>query len=110
MTEEMRMPWKTLLAAVSGELDVELARQIDFLKAENRILKRQIAGRPRLKDAERRQLAELGKPLGRKILAKISTIVTPDTILRWHRLLIAKKFDGSAARRRTGRPPTPLPT
>ncbi len=37
----------------------------------------------------------------------ISTIVTPDTILRWHRQLIAKKFDGSAARRRTGRPPTP---
>ena len=101
------MPWKTLLAAVSGELDVELARQIDFLKAENRSLKRQITGRPRLKDAERRQLAELGKPLGRKILAKISTIVTPDTILRWHRQLIAKKFDGSAARRRTGRPPTP---
>ena len=101
------MPWKTLLAAVSGELDVELARQIDFLKAENRILKKQITGQPKLRDVERRQLAELGKPLGRKILAEISTIVTPDTISRWHRQLIARKFDGSASRRRTGRPPTP---
>ena len=101
------MPWKTLLAAVSGELDGESARQIDFLKAENRILKKQITGRPKLGDVERRQLAELGKPLGRKILAEISTIVTPDTISRWHRQLIAKKLDGSASRRRTGRPPTP---
>ena len=68
------MSWKTLLAAISGELDVELARQIDFLKAENKILKSQTEGRLRLKDSERRTLAELGKPLGRRILRAISTI------------------------------------
>ena len=100
------MSWKTLLAAISGEFDVELARQVDFLKAENRILKGQIKGRLRLKDVERRTLAELGKPLGRKILQEISTIVTPDTLLRWHRKLVAKKFDGSKAKKRLGRPPT----
>jgi len=101
------MPWKTLLAAVSGQPDVELARRIDCLEAENRILKKRITGRPKLRDVERRQLAELGKPLGRKTLAEISTIVTPDTTLRWNRQLIARKLDGSASRRRTGRPPTP---
>ena len=100
------MSWKTLLAAISGEFDVELARQIDFLKAENKILKSQINGRLRLKDSERRTLAELGKPLGRRILAEISTIVTPDTLLRWHRKLIAMKFDGSKAKKRLGRPST----
>ena len=100
------MSWKTLLAAISGELNVELARQIDFLKAENKILRSQIKGRIRLKDSERRTLAELGKPLGRRILEEISTIVTPDTLLRWHRKLIAMKFDGSKAKKRLGRPPT----
>lgn len=101
------MSWKTLLAVVSGELDQELARQIDFLKAENKILKRQVKGRIRLNDTERRTLAEVGKPLGRRILGEISTIVTPDTILRWHRRLIAKKFDTTERRRTVGRPPTP---
>jgi hypothetical protein len=47
----------------------------------------------------------LGKVLGRKILAQIGTLVTPDTILRWHRLLVAKKWDYSDRRRRIpGRP------
>ena len=100
------MSWKALLAAVSGELDIDLARQIDFLKAENRILKKQIKGRLRPKDEERRRLAELGKPLGRKILAELTTIVTPETILRWHRRLVAKKFDGTRNRNGVGRPPT----
>ena len=100
------MSWKTLLAAISGEFNVELTAQIDFLKAENKILKGQIRGRLRLKDTERRTLAELGRPLGRRILEEISTIVTPDTLLRWHRKLIAKKFDGSKNRKRLGRPPT----
>ena len=62
------MSWKTLLAVISGELDQELARQIDFLKAENKI-----KGRILLNDTERCMLAELGKPLGRKILDEIST-------------------------------------
>jgi hypothetical protein len=100
------LSWKAILAAVSGEFNIDLARQIDFLKAENSILKKQIKGRLKLKDEERRRLAELGKPLGRKILAQITTIVTPDTILRWHRKLIAKKFDGTMNRKQFGRPPT----
>ena len=47
-----------------------------------------------------------GQKLGRRILAQVAGIVTPDTILRWYRRLIARKYDGSARRRR-GRPITP---
>jgi putative transposase len=59
----------------------------------------------RFTDAERRQLAVLGKKLGRKALAEVATIATPDTILRWYRQLVAKKYDGSALRG-PGRPRT----
>src|SRR5215471_12499358 len=44
-------------------------------------------------------------PLGRKMLAAVATIVTPETLLAWHRKLIAQKYDGSS-RRRPGRPKT----
>ncbi len=62
--------------------------------------------RVRLTDAQRRRLAVRGQKLGRRILAQVAGIVTPDTILRWYRRLIARKYDGSARRRR-GRPITP---
>ncbi len=52
---------------------------------ENRVLKGQL-GKKRLllTDDQRRRLAARGKILGRRLLAKVTTIVTPDTILRWH--------------------------
>jgi HTH-like domain len=59
--------------------------------------------RTRLSDNQRRRLAVLGKALGRKALTEFCSIVTPDTIMRWHRMLIAKKYDGSGARK-PGRP------
>ncbi len=43
-------------------------------------------------DDERRRLAVLGASLGRGILAEVATIVAPETILRWHRQLIARKW------------------
>jgi len=49
-------------------------------------------------------LVVLGKELGRKLLAKVATIAAPDTILRWHRELVANKYDGSK-QRGSGRPP-----
>ena len=67
----------------------------------------QLGDRPlRLSDAQRRRLAVRGQKLGRRVLTQVAGIVTPDTILRWYRRLIAQKYDGSARRRR-GRPLTP---
>ena len=80
---------------------------IDYLREENRVLREQLGSRPlRLTDAQRRRLAVRGKTLGRRVLTQVATIVTPDTILRWYRRLIAQKYDGSARRSR-GRPMAP---
>jgi len=46
-----------------------------------------------------------GKALGRKVLGEVAGIVTPDTILRWYRKLVARKYDGSK-KRGPGRPRT----
>jgi hypothetical protein len=79
---------------------------IDYLLEENRVLRAaQGSRRLRLTDDHRRRLAVKGKALGRRRLASIAGIVTPDTILRWYRRLVAKKYDGSKTRR-PGRPST----
>jgi len=74
------------------------------LVTENRLLRNQLKGRIRLSDGERKTLAEIGQKLGRQALAEVATIVKPDTILAWHRRLVAKKFDGSTRRKAPGRP------
>jgi putative transposase len=77
------------------------------LITENQVLKEKL-GKKRilLNDDQRRRLAVKGKLLGRKLLSEIATIVTPDTILRWHRRLVAEKWDYSDRRtRKPGRPP-----
>ena len=61
--------------------------------------------RMRFSDDQRRRLAAKAKKLGRKLLSEIATIVTPETLLAWHRKLIAKKYDGSLFRT-PGRPHT----
>ncbi len=78
-------------------------RTIEYLREENRVLREQLGDRRlRLNDDQRRRLATKGKALGRALLAEVCTIVTPDTILCWHRELIARKYDGSAKRRWEG--------
>ena len=99
------MDWKRLLAYITGSVDQELLLRNEYLVIENRLLRQQIPGRVRLSDGERKSLAELGKKLGKQALAELATIVTPDTILAWHRQLIAQKFDGSQQRKAPGRPP-----
>ena len=96
------LPFQLLIAAVGGWLHREQADVIAFLREENRILKVRLAGqRLRFDDGERRRLGELGHRLGRRLLAQVATIVTPDTILRWHRELVARKWTYRAGR---GRP------
>src|SRR5687768_18067832 len=76
-----------------GWLRREQEDVIAFLREENRVLKARLEGRRlRLDDDERRRLAELGHRLGRRLLAQVATVVTPDTILRWHRELVARKW------------------
>lgn len=101
------MPWKKLLANVTGSIGEELRLRNEYLVTENRILRSKIKGQLRLKDEERRQLAKIGKQPGRKALEAVATIVKPDTILRWHAKLVAQKFDGFRNRRSAGRPPVP---
>ena len=91
------------LATFAGWVNREQAQAIEYLVEENRVLKEQLRGRRlRLTDDQRRRLAAKGKLLGRRLLANIATIVTPDTILRWHRRLIAAKW--TYASKRVGRP------
>jgi transposase InsO family protein len=97
------IPLQPILAAVVGWVHWQQQEALEYLRAENRILKAQLHRRRlRLTDDERRRLAVLGKRLGRRLLTQVATIVTPDTILRWHRQLIAQKW--TYPRRRAGRP------
>ena len=98
------MDWKTLLAYITGSVDQHLLLRNEYLVTENRMLRHQITGRVRLTDGERRTLAEIGQKLGKQALEEVAKIVKPDTILAWHRKLIAQKFDGSKQRKAPGRP------
>ena len=98
------MDWKHLLASITGTVDQELLLRNEYLVTENRILRNQITGRVRLTNGERKTLAEIGQKLGKQALAEVAKMVTPDTILAWHRKLMAQKFDGSPQRQSPGRP------
>src|SRR5262245_36329282 len=99
-------PFRFLLIAVAGWMNQRQLRVIAYLREENRVLREQLGGcRLRLNDDQRRRLAAKAKGLGRKLLAEMATIVTPETLLAWHRKLIAQKYDGSG-RRGPGRPRT----
>ena len=97
-------PFRFLLIAVAGWINQHQLLAIDYLREENRILREQLGGRRlRFTDDRRRRLATKAKGLGRKLLAEFATIVTPETLLAWHRKLIAQKYDGSG-KRGPGRP------
>ncbi len=77
---------------------------MEYLREENRVLREQLDGkRIRFTDEQRRPLAAKAKRLGHGALEEVATLVTPETLLAWHRKLIANKYDGNA-RRGPGRP------
>jgi len=82
-----------VLAVLTGWLDRQERQAIAYLMEENRVLRRQL-GQQRLQftNADRRRLAVRGHRLGGQVLRQIATIVTPDTILRWHRQLVVRKW------------------
>ncbi|MEO2047268.1 MAG: hypothetical protein ABGX16_11930 [Pirellulales bacterium] len=97
-------PWQLYIVILSGWINCQQQEVINYLSAENQVLKEKL-GKKRvlLSDDRRRRLAAKGKVLGRKRLEEVGTMFTPDTILRWHRKLVAQKWD-YAELRKQGRP------
>jgi putative transposase len=99
-------PLQFLLLLFAGWVNRKQFEVVDYLKEENRILREQMHSRRlRFTDDQRRRLAARGKVLGRKRLQEVTSLRTPETILRWYRELIADKYNG-AAKRGSGRPRT----
>lgn len=98
-------PTHMLCFFLASWVNREQQRAIEYLRAENKVLRDQL-GKERilLNDSQRRRLAVKGKVLGRKLLAEVGTLFTPDTILRWHWELVARKWDYSQQRKSVGRP------
>jgi hypothetical protein len=99
-------PFRFVLIAMAGCMNQQQQQMIEYLREENRVLREQLGGRRlRFTDEQRRRLAAKAKGMGRKLLAEVATLVTPETLLAWHRKLIALKYDGSQ-KRDPGRPCT----
>ena len=93
-----------LLMIVSGWVHQRQLIVIEYLQTENRLLRARLSRkRIRFSDAERVLLARKAKAVGRTALLALDTVVSPDTLMRWHRRLVAQKWDFSK-RRRPGRP------
>src|SRR5262245_48794855 len=102
----MLEPFSVLVVSLAGWMNQHQQHVIQYLMEENRVLREQIGNRRmRFTDDQRRRLAATARRLGRQLLSQVATIVTPDTLLAWHRKLIAKKYDGTA-NRGPGRPRT----
>ena len=83
-------PIRFVLIAVAGWMNQRQLQVIEYLREENRVLREQLGDRRlRLTDNQRCRLAAKAKGLGRKLLAEVATIVTPETLLRWHQRLMA---------------------
>ena len=96
-------PLRFLLMLAAGWVNRHQRDVIEYLLAENRVLETQLKGRLlKLTDDQRRSLAARGVALGRELLVRLANLVTPDTILAWHRRLIAKKW--TTTKKRVGRP------
>jgi putative transposase len=97
---------RLMLFTVAGWIQRGQQNVIEYLVEENRVLREQLGNqRLRLTNDQRCRLAVRAKTLGRAALTGLACIVTPDTLLRWYRNLVASKYDGSR-QRGPGRPRT----
>jgi putative transposase len=97
-------PWHLLLLILAAWINRRQQDAVEHLLTENRVLREKLGkSRILLNDDQRRRLAVKGRILGRKMLEHLANIANPDTILRWHRELVARHWDYSGRRKATGR-------
>jgi len=104
-------PWQFIMVALAGWINRQQQDVVEYLKEENRILREKLRkksghGRIILDVAEKRRLATVAVKLGRDLLSKVGALFSPETLLRWHRGLIARKYDGSKRHGKRGPAPT----
>ena len=92
-----------MVLALAGWMNRQQQEAIAYLTVENQILREKLGQkRIRLNDSQRARLGEAAAKLGRELLQKIGTLFSPETLLRWHRWFIARKYDGSDRRGKRG--------
>ena len=100
-------PYQFVLFSLAGWINREQRSVIEYLQEEVKVLKEIHGKAPRLNDRQRKRLAVKAKKLRYARLKEIANIATPQTLLRWFRTLVARKYDSSDKKRKTaGRPPT----
>jgi transposase InsO family protein len=106
LTDDFVMnPLSLVVTCVAGWMNRHQQVVIEYLQEEVRVLQEQLGRRPRFNNEQRRRLARKAKTVGRQGLRRFARLVTPDTLLAWHRRLIAQKYDSSKVRK-PGRPGT----
>jgi putative transposase len=98
-------PFAFMVLCTAGWMNRNQQDVIEYLQEEVRVLQELLGKQPRFNDGQRRRLAAKGKNLGRRTLDRFASLVTPNTLLAWHRRLVAQKYDGSRVRK-AARPPT----
>ena len=96
-------PLQFLLLVFAGWVNRRQLEIVEYLQEENRVLREQLGDRRlRFTDAQRRRLATKSKALGRRTLEQLAGLVTPDTILRWYRELVATTASATTKASTTG--------
>jgi len=99
--------WKFMVLALAGWMNRQQQEAIAYLTVENQILREKLGQkRIRLNDSQRARLGEAAGKVGRALLQQLGTLFSPDTLLRWNRWFIARKYDGSDRRGKRGPVPT----
>jgi len=96
-------PWTFFAVAIAGWMNRQQQQVIDYLRTENQILREKLgAKRLILNESQKCRLATAAMKLGKDLLRKWGTLFSPDTLLRWHRWFVARKYDGSDRRGKRG--------
>jgi len=104
-------PWQLVLVMLAASMSKEQQALIEYLQTENRILREKLQKQSAWKRivmtlAEKRRLAMAAVKVGKDLLRQAGALFSPETLLRWHRALIARKYDGSKRRGKRGPVPT----